>query len=468
MLKIKNPKKRGLKIIIVGCGKVGATLVEQLSKEGHDITIIDKNPQKMHAIEEMHDVLPIVGNGASFSVLKDADIEHTDLIIAVTNSDELNLLCCTVAKRVADCAAIARVRTPDYSQEVAYLQNKLELAMIINPELEAAKDIARILYLPTALEINSFAHGQAELIKFKIPEGNVLAGMTIVHLGTSYLDKSIARDILICAIERNGNIFIPSGNFQLEKNDIVSFVAPRRVAKTFLEQIGFPTNRVKNTMIIGGGKATYYLAKQLLSMGISVKIIESDTKRCEELHALLPKAIIINGDGTDESLLKEAGIEYAESFVALTGMDEENVLLTLHARQVSNAKVITKINRLSFKEVISQLDLGSVIYPRYITSEAIIAYVRARKNSMDSNNIETLYHMFDHRVEAIEFRVDTASAVTDIPLKDLELKSDLLISFINRRGTILIPSGQDCIKAGDTVMIVTTHTGFHDIQDILK
>lgn len=468
MLKIKKPRKRGLKIIIVGCGKVGATLVEQLSKEGHDITIIDKNPQKMHAIEEMHDVLPIIGNGASFSVLRDAGIEDTDLIIAVTNSDELNLLCCTVAKRVANCAAIARVRTPDYSQEVAYLRDKLELAMIINPELEAAKDISRILYLPTALEINSFAHGQAELIKFKIPEGNILDGMTIAHLGTSHLDKSIASDILICAIERNGSIFIPSGNFQLEKNDIISFVAPRRIAKIFLEQIGFPTNRVKNTMIIGGGKATYYLAKQLLSMGIAVKIIESDTKRCEELQTLLPKAIIINGDGTNETLLKEAGIEYAESFVALTGMDEENVLLTLHARQVSNAKVITKINRLSFKDVISKLDLGSVIYPRYITSEAIIAYVRARKNSMDSNNIETLYHMFDHRVEAIEFRVDTPSAVTDIPLKDLALKSDLLISFINRHGSILVPSGQDCIKAGDTVMIVTTHTGFHDIQDILR
>ncbi len=219
-------------------------------------------------------------------------------------------------------------------------------------------------------------------------------------------------------------------------------------------------------MIIGGGKAAYYLARQLLKMGISVKIIEIDKARCEELSILLPKAIIINGDGTNEALLKEEGIEYTESFVPLTGIDEENILLTLHAKQVSHAKVITKINRITFKSVISGLNLGSVVYPRYITSETIIAYVRARHNSLDSN-IETLYHMFDHRVEAIEFRVGEKSAVTNIPLMNLPLKKDLLLSFINRNGRIIIPSGQDCIKVGDTVMIVTTHTGFNDILDIL-
>ncbi len=220
-------------------------------------------------------------------------------------------------------------------------------------------------------------------------------------------------------------------------------------------------------MIIGGGRAAYYLSKQLLQMGISVKIIEIDKNRCEELSILLPKAIIIHGDGTDQDLLKEEGIEYVESFVALTGIDEENILLTLYARQVSNAKVITKINRLTFKNVLNSLDLGSIVYPRYIASEAIIAYVRAKRNSMDSN-IETLYHMFDHRVEAIEFRVYENSRVTNIPLMTLPLKKNLLVSFINRNGKVLIPSGQDCIQVGDTVTIVTTHTGFKDIRDILK
>lgn len=462
MLKAKNPIKQGLNIIIVGCGKVGATLIEQLSKEGHDITIIDKNAQKIQAMTDLYDVMGLVGNGASYNVQMEAGIDNTDLIIAVTDSDELNLLCCTVAKRVGDCAAIARVRTPDYSREVGYLREKLGLAMIINPELEAAKEASRILYLPTTLEVNSFAHGQAELIKFKIPENNVLDGITIAHLGKN-IDIT---NILICAIERDGEVYIPSGDFQMEKDDIISFVASRQNARSFLSDIGFKTNQVKTAMIIGGGKAAYYLAHQLLHMGISVKIIESDRARCEELSILLPKAIIINGDGTDEELLKEEGIEYVESFIPLTGIDEENILLTLHARQVSNAKVITKINRINFKNVISQLDLGSVIYPRYITSEAIIAYVRAKKDSMNSN-IETLYHMFDYRAEAIEFRVYQESDVTNVPLADLSLKKNLLISFINRNGSIIIPSGQDCIRIGDTVMIVTTHTGFHDIQDIL-
>ena len=461
-MKSNKNKPKGLQIIIVGCGKVGMTLVEQLSQEGHDITIIDKNADIVQSMSSLHDVMGIVGNGASYSTQMEAGIESTDLIIAVTDSDELNLLCCIIAKRVGDCAAIARVRTPDYSKEAGYLREKLGLTMIINPELEASAEAARILYLPTALEVNSFAHGQAEMVKFKVTEGNKLAGNTIALLGTD-----ITENIVICAVERNGEVYIPSGNFQVEAGDVISFVASRMMARTFLNNIGFKTNQVKDTMIIGGGNAAYYLAKQLLHMGTSVKIIESDRSRCEQLSILLPKAIIINGDGSSEELLKEEGIQYAESFVPLTGIDEENIMLTMYAKNVSNAKVITKINRMAFRSVINRLDLGSVIYPRYITSEAIIAYVRAKKDSMDSN-IETLYHMFDHRVEAIEFRVYEKSAVTGIPLKNLSLKEDLLISFINRNGKIIIPSGHDSIEMGDTVMSVTTHTGFNDIQDILK
>ncbi|MDE6687719.1 MAG: NAD-binding protein, partial [Lachnospiraceae bacterium] len=290
----------------------------------------------------------------------------------------------------------------------------------------------------------------------------VLDGVEIMSLG-----RSISTKVLICAVERDGEVYIPSGNTKLHKDDVISVVASRKLVKSFLEDIGFRTKRVRDTMIIGGGKAAYYLAVQLLHMGISVKIIESDRERCEELSALLPKAIIINGDGTDEELLKEEGIEETQSFVPLTGIDEENIMLTLYARQVSDAKVITKLNRIQFRDVIGQLDLGSVIYPRYITSEAIIAYVRAKKDSKNSN-IETLYHMFNHRVEAIEFLVEKKSEVTDIPLMELSLKKNLLISFINRNGTIIIPGGNDCIKVGDTVMIVTTHTGFNGIRDILK
>ena len=457
-----SKKENGLKIIIVGCGKVGANLVDQFSKEGHDITVIDKKAEKIQDITNTYDVMGLVGNGASYSTQMEAGIEETDLIIAVTDSDELNLLCCTVAKRVGKCAAIARVRTPDYSEETGYLREQLGLALIINPELEAAREVARILYLPTALEVNSFAHGQAELVKFKVPEGNLLNGLSLAYLG-----KNITNDILICAVERNGEVYMPNGDFVLQSGDVVSFVSERHIARDFLKQIGLATRQVKDTMIIGASKAAYYLAKELLNMGISVKIIEKEKENCESLSVKLPKAIIINGDGTDPDILKEEGIETVQSFIPLTGIDEENIMLTLYAKQVSKAKVVTKINRVNYKQVINNLDLGSLVYPKYITSEAIIAYVRAKKNSMGSN-IETLYHMFDSRVEAIEFIVEENSKVSGVPIKDLKLKKDVLISFINHNGHIIIPTGNDEIEDGDTVMIVTKNTGFTGIDDIVR
>ena len=456
------PSTQGLKIIIMGCGKVGRTLVEQLSQEGHDITIIDKNRERISQLANLYDVMGLVGNGASYNIQKEAGIGNADLIIAVTGSDELNLLCCTIATQVGNCAAIARVRTPDYSQEADYLREKLGLALIINPEYEAARDMARILYLPSSLEVTGFAHGQAELIKYAIPENSPMDGIAIKDLG-----HKLKANILIGAIERDNDVFIPSGDFILKKGDKLSFVGAHKQAKEFFSHLGLNSHSVKNTMIIGGGKAAYYLAKELLSRGIRVKIIENDFNRCEELSILLPEAIIINGDATDQTLLREEGIETTQSFVPLTGIDEENIMLTLYAKQVSNAKVITKINRITFTNVINSLDLGSVIYPKYITSEAIIAYVRAKKASMHSN-IETLYHMYDSRVEAIEFFVSEKSAVTDVPLKDLTLKDNLLLCFINRNGRIIIPSGNDSIQKNDTVMIITKHTGFNQIQDILK
>lgn len=464
MALLDKNKNDGLNIIIVGCGKVGTTLIEQLIIEGHDITIIDKNASKIQEITNLYDVMGITGNGASYTVQKEAGVDDADLLIAVTDSDELNMLCCTVAKRVGDCAAIARVRTPDYSQEVNYLREKLGLAMIINPELEAAIEAARILYLPSALEVNSFAHGQAELIKFKLNEDNILNNKALFSL-----DKNLIESVLICAVERDGEVIIPTGTFVLKEGDIISAISTRKELRKFLKYIGLTTKTVRTAMLIGGGKAAYYLANQLLHMGISVKIIERDKERCEELSILLPKAIIINGDGTDEELLKEEGIDTIDSFIPLTGIDEENIMLTLHAKQVSQAKVITKINRVNYTNVIDSLDLGSVIYPKYITSEAIIAYVRAKKNSQGNSNIVTLYHMFNQQVEAIEFNVDKNTPdLTDTRLKDLKLKPGILISCISRGGRVIIPSGMDMILKGDRVVVVTTTSGFRDISDIIK
>ncbi len=462
MFRSRTSEKRGLKIIIVGCGKVGGTLVEQLVKEGHDITVIDKDEERVQALADSYDILGMTGNGASYSLQMEAGIENTDLLIAVTDSDELNLLCCILAKQVGNCSAIARVRTPDYSREVTYLREKLGLAMIINPDLETAREAARLLYLPSALEVHSFARGQAEIIKFCVPEGNILDGMSIAEMG-----RELGPDVLICAAERDGDVHIPGGDFRIKKGDTLSFVSARTSTKSFLEKIGFKTKQVEDTLIVGGGRVAYYLASRLLHMGISVKIIEKDKKRCEELSVLLPKAVVINGNGMDRDLLEEVGFSYVESIVSLTGIDEENILLTLHAKESTNAKVITKMNRVSFTDVISRLDLGSVIYPRYITSEAIIAYVRAKQNSLNSN-VETLYHMYDSKVELIEFRVREESELVGVPLRLLPLKKNLLISFIFREGKVIIPGGEDMLQLGDTVMVVTTHTGFVDLKDILR
>ena len=456
--------KKGLKIIVVGAGKVGDTLVNRLAEEGHDLVIIDKNVDRLTELANLCDCMGIIGNGASHEVLEEAGIASADLFISVTESDELNLLCCTIAKQFnRNLATIARVRNPDYGKEIPYLRSKLSLEMIINPEYEAAVEAARILFLPAAISINSFAHGSAELVKIKIPEGNVLDGKTIAYLGSNFTN-----DLVIVGVERGDEVTIPNGSFELSAGDIISFVATRKVCHSFLKSIGFKTNSVKSTIIIGGGKSAYYLADQLIKTGIDVKLIEKNPERCEELSDLLPKATIINGDGINESLLEETGIRDVDSVVALTGLDEENIMLTLFARQISkDIKSVTKINKISFTDVINRLDLGSVIYPKLITSEAIITYARARQASIGSN-VEVMYHLFDERAEAIEFKVMEASNATGKQLKDMKLKPNTLVSFINRSGRIIIPTGTDSIEVGDSVMIVTKNKGFTTLTDIVR
>ena len=454
--------KPPLKCIIVGSGKVGNALIDVLGREGNDITLIDQDPSKIEEVTGTYDIMGIVGNGASFRVQEDAGVKEADLLIAVTESDELNLLCCTVARHAAKCATIARVRTPDYSVEANYLRDQLGLAMVINPELSAAQEISRLLTIPGALEVSSFAHGQAQLIKIQLSAGSPALGMTVAEYSQTYNDP-----LLFCAIERNNQVHMANGNFLCREGDIVAFVCQYRQRHICLEHLGITSGAVHNCLIVGGGRASYYLAKNLLANNISVKIIERDRKRCEFLSDDLSDAVIICGDGTDETLLQEEGLPSAEAFVPLTGMDEENVILTLHAKHVSSAKVVTKVNRFSFKDVIRSLDLGSVIYPRYLTAEAIIAYARARRESLDSNKIVTLSQLYDRQVECIEFFIDEPSDITHRPIRELSLKNDLIIAFINRHGRVLFPLGDDTIEVGDSVMIVTTHKGFSDITDIM-
>ena len=458
----RKKKARSLHIIIVGCGKVGANLVDRLIEDDHDISVIDKDAAKVQQITDRYDVYGVVGNGASFEVQMEAGVETADVLIAVTAADELNLLCCIVAKQTGHCDVIARVRTPEYSAEAGYLKEQLGLAMIINPDLLAAKAIARNLFMPTALSVNSFARGQADMVRIKLPEGNVLTGKRIKELGR----EGRLNDVLICAVEREGQVMIPDGSFLLQAGDVLVFIAQIRHGRNFLKNIGFQTHQVRNSLLIGGGRTGYYLAKALLEAGVSVKIVEHDQARCDELSEILSDAIVIKGDASNADLLQEAGIENAESIVALTGFDEENILLTLHARVVSNAKTITKINRLTFNQVIESLDLGSVVFPKYITSETIVAFVRAKVASLGSE-IETLVQMFGDRVEAIEFRVGEESLVTGTPLTELSLKEHMLITCINRNGHIIIPRGNDVIQPGDTVIVVTTQKGIDSIGDIL-
>ena len=458
-------KPSGMNIIIVGCGKVGHTLTERLVHEGHDITVVDTSERVIRDTTEVFDVMGIRGNGASLSVLMEAGLQKADLIIAVTGSDELNLLCCTIARKAGgNLAAIARVRNPDYSKELTYLRQQLGLFMIINPELEAAREIARLLSSPQALTISAFARGHAELVRFRIPAGNRLCGKRILELG------SIFRfDFLVCAVGREGSVRIPDGSFLLAEGDEIMIVASTRDVHRIFESIDMRSEAVRSCMIIGGGKSSYYLAKLLLEQRMQVKIIESSRERCEELSTLLPEAVVICGDGGDEELLKEEGIGTAEAFVPLTGLDEENILLTLYAKRVPGLKTITKINRITFNDVIEGLELGSVVYPKHITAESIIAYVRARQNSIGSN-VETLYHLFDNRVEAVEFHVQKDAPVVGVPLAELgrRKRDDMLIACINRGGKIIFPRGQDAIQADDSVIIVTTQAGLRDISDILK
>ncbi|MCH5212955.1 MAG: Trk system potassium transporter TrkA [Oscillospiraceae bacterium] len=462
--KLKLAREKTLNIIIVGAGKVGSTLADKLTAEGNNVTVIDKSPERISRLATTYDIMGITGNGSSYGTLMDAGIENADLIIAVTDSDELNLLCCTLAKKVGNCSAIARVRTPDYAEELTYLRDKLGISMIINPELEAAREINRILHFPSAISVNAFAKGTVDMIKFKLPKNNMLCGMSLME----FRNSPALGNVLVCAVERGDDLVIPNGSFNLMAEDIVSFIATPHNAYKFFRHIGLGGRRVNSALIIGGGKTSFYLAKYLHQSGISVKIIESNFARCQELNELLPdNIVIVNGDGTDEQLLMQEDIASAGAVIPLTGVDEENVLLSLYAMRVApDIKAVTKVNHINFSNVINELELGSVVYPRFMTAEIIRTYVRAKKNSIGSN-IETLYRIFDERAEAIEFKIDGDSDFLNIPFKDLKLKDNLLIASILRNGKSFIPGGQDCFKSGDGVVIVTTHSGFTNIRDIL-
>ncbi len=451
-----------MKIIIVGCGKVGATLAEQLNNEHHDIMLIDKSADVINSITERIDVMGVVGNGAVYKVQMEAGIQETDLLIATTNSDELNMLCCLIAKKAGDCHTIARIRNPEYHSEINYIREELGLSLAINPEMAAAMEIARLLRFPSAIKIDTFAKGRIEILKFLVPDHSILHNMKVREV----LSK-LHCNVLICAIEHGSEVIIPSGDSVMVAGDKISFIASPAEANEFFKQAGIDNNTIRTAMFVGGGKITYYVAKLLESTKVNVKILEQNMERCNELSELLPKAMVIHGDASNQELLLQEGIGQIDAFASLTGFDEENIMLSLYAASQSKAKLITKVNRIAFENVIDSMNLGSVIYPKLITSETILQYVRAMQHSMGSN-VETLYKIVADRAEALEFRVANEPSIVGISLEKLELKNNLLVAFINRNGKFISPRGKDTLEEGDRVIVVTTVTGLNDLKDILR
>ena len=450
-----------MKIVIVGCGKVGTSIARELNDEGHDISVVDNNRKAVNRLSETLDVLGIEGNGATFEVLSEAGAETADLVIAATARDEVNLYACLMARSAGVPHTIARVRSPEYTSDLDRVKDQLGLSMSINPELTEAIEISRLLRFSGALEIDSFAKGAVELIKVEIPSGSAVDGKKISQIDT------LRGRIRVCTVERANEVYIANGETVIKGGDKVSVVAKPEIAARFFRKASINIGKSRDVILLGGGKVSYYLAQRLIKAGTTVKIIERNAERCQELADSLHEAIIIHGDCMDQELLLSEGIDRAGGVAALMDYDEENILISLYIQSVSKAKVITKINNESFDPIINNLGLDCVINPKTLTGEYIARYIRAMQNSMGSN-VETLYRLNEDRVEALEFRVRENSQTTKAPLSQLALRDDLQVICISRGGKIILPHGGDSIQPGDSVVVITKHKGLSDLDDIIK
>ncbi len=450
-----------MKIIIVGCGKVGTSIATELNSEGHQIRLIDVNRAAVTRLSDSIDAMGIEGNGATYETLKEAEVSSADLVIAATARDEVNLYTCLLAKNSGAKNTIARVRNPEYTNDLFRVKDAMGLSMSINPELTAALEISRLLRYSGALEIDSFSKGAAELIKVEVPQGSMVADKAISRID---IQKGKVR---VCTVERGNEVYIPNGDFVIRAGDKISIVSKPEVAAKFFKKASISIGRCRDVIILGGGKISFYLAQKLLKTGAGVKIIERNQQRCEELAATLHDAVIIHGDCMDQDLLLSEGVDRTDGVVALMDYDEENILISMYVNSVSKAKVITKVSNSSFDNIIAQLRLERVIDPKSIAGEYIARYIRAMQNSMGSN-VETLYRLNEDRVEALEFRAKSTTRLAAIPLSQLNLRDDLQVICISRRGKVILPTGSDCIMPDDRVVVVTKHKGLSDLDDILN
>ncbi len=452
-----------MRIIIVGCGKIGGTILADLVNEGHDLIAIDNDPEVIEEINNIYDVMTVCGNGTDCNTLIEADVKRAEMFIAATASDELNMLSCYIAKQMGAQNTIARIRNPEYNMEsLSFLKQKLDLSMAINPDMLAAREMFNVLKLPSAVKIETFSERSFEIIELILKEGSALTGIKLMELRNKFKAK-----FLICVVGRGERIYIPDGNFILQPGDKIGLTAEPSEIQKLLRALGIDKKQAKNIMLLGGGRIAFYLSKMLTYSGNGVKIIEIDPKKCETLSDALPKAVIINGDGAQQELLLEEGLDSADAFVSLTGMDEENILISIFASTHNVPTVITKVNRNELAAMASKLGLDRVISPKEIMSDVLVRYARALENSKGSN-IETLYNIMDGKAEVLEFNVSPEFRHTGVPIMELRLRQGILIAGIIRDRKAIIPSGSDVILHGDKVIILTEDQRLNDLSDIIR
>ena len=454
-----------MRIVVVGAGKVGRVLTEQLAAEKHDIVVIDQDTDLIESLVNIYDVRGVVGNGGCYDVQKDAFEDGADLLIATTSSDETNILACLVAKKLGTPHTIARIRNPEYEKQLHFMREELGLSMVVNPEKATAREIARVLRFPSAIKREQFCRQRFELVEYRVNEGNPLVGLQL-----SDLYRNIRVKILICAVARGQQTIIPTGATVLQKGDKIYLTASARELESFFRKLNIFKARANNIMIVGASRIAYYLVKELQDIQKRMTVIDSNAARCQAMSEKFPGVLVIHGDGADSELLSEERISEMDAFVPLTGLDETNIILAMYANQFPNCKVVAKINRPSFADLANQKGLvDSVVSTAAVTSETIARYVRAMQNSFDSDNIKTLHRLVGGRVEALEFNVGPGLPFIGVPLKDLNLREGLLVAGIVRQnGAPVIPSGADALQEGDDVVIVTTDTTLHALRDIVK
>lgn len=452
-----------MKVVVIGCGKIGKSIIEHTVQEGHEVVVVDNNADNIELMINQFDVMGICGNGASYDILKDAGVDKQTLVIAATSSDETNILSCLVSKKLGAKYTIARVRSIEYLNQINFIKNDLGINLTINPEYEAAKEITKILNFPEAISVDSFAKSHVDLVELFIPKNSPLANKSLIDIYMEYQIK-----VLICAVQRGEEVFIPTGRFVLQEEDrIYITAASKNSLRSFLTKSSLLESKIKTVLLIGGSKIAVYLGKELLKNKYQVKIIEKKLERCEELSELLPGATIIHGDGSDQRILEEEGLNDSDALICLTNIDEENIIISLYAHKQNVRKIVTKINKQSLVGLMEKISLSSVISLKDITASIIVTYLRGVSNTRGSN-VLTLHKLVNNKVEALEFLAKEDKRLINIPFKDLRLKANVLIVGIIRDGKVIIPNGDDVIKVNDNVIVVTTKQFLDDLSDILE